>query len=192
MNLRPPGYEPPRFGTGVPPHSAGTHALSQIGARPLHLGGIRWHRCGTRMLAERLQRRVDLQVDAFDLGRRHGLGQQVGRLRERRRASPRTRRPDPCERPTSLLPMLPCSSPVSTGASPSPEIATDCRRRSLRRLTTRNADNLVRTPATGQPRARRLVLRRRARRASARIARAAFLPGPPVTPPPGCVPAPHM
>ena len=42
------------------------------------------------------------------------------------------------------------------------------------------------------PRARRLVLRRRARRASARIARAAFLPGPPVTPPPGCVPAPHM
>jgi hypothetical protein len=50
--------------------------------------------------------------------------------------------------------MLSCSSPVSTGASPSPEIATDSRRRSLRRLTTRSAGNLVRTPTTGQHRVR--------------------------------------
>ena len=55
------------------------------------------------------------------------------------------------------------------------------RRRSTRRFRYASA-----------PRARRLVLRRRARRASARIARAAFLPGPPVTPPPGCAPAPQM
>jgi hypothetical protein len=41
------------------------------------------------------------------------------------------------------------------------------------------------------PPARRLPLRRRARRASARIACAAFRPGPPVTPPPGCAPAPQ-
>jgi hypothetical protein len=37
---------------------------------------------------------------------------------------------------------------------PPPEIATDCRRGSLRRLTTRNAGNLVHTPATGPHRVR--------------------------------------
>jgi len=37
----------------------------------------------------------------------------------------------------------------------------------------------------------RLAKRRLARRASATIAFAAFLPGPPVIPPPGWAPAPH-
>ena len=112
-------------------------------------------------------------------------------------ASPRTRRPDPCERPRSLLLMFSSSSPVSAGALTSPDIPTDRRRRSLRRLTTRSAATSRRQFRRDArygfaPRARRIVLRRRARPTSARTARAAFLPGPPVTPPPGCAPAPHM
>jgi hypothetical protein len=51
----------------------------------------------------------------------------------------------------------PCVRQLESGERrrlPAPEIATDCRRRSFRRLTTRNAGNFVRTPATRPHRVR--------------------------------------
>jgi site-specific DNA recombinase len=41
LNLRPPGYEPPRFCTRVPPYSAEMQISSRNGPPPLHLGGTR-------------------------------------------------------------------------------------------------------------------------------------------------------
>ena len=80
---------------------------------------------------------------------------------------------------------------LARGARPDPALPAAVGASGRRDRRWRHHRHLRGTHASA-PRARRLVLRRRARRASARIARAAFLPGPPVTPPPGCVPAPHM
>jgi hypothetical protein len=57
LNLRPPGYEPPRSCTRMPPCSAETPAPSQFSAAAVHLGGTPWHRRGSPLLAERLQPR---------------------------------------------------------------------------------------------------------------------------------------
>ena len=78
LTLRPPGYEPPRLCTRVPPYSAEMQSGSRIRPRPLHLGGTRSHHCGSAMLAERLQREPIPTLAGHHL---HGKGRRFESIR---------------------------------------------------------------------------------------------------------------
>jgi hypothetical protein len=62
LNLRPPGYEPPRFRIHVPPYSVQMQARSPIRPSAVALGGTRLHQRGSAALAECLQPRRRLML----------------------------------------------------------------------------------------------------------------------------------
>ena len=94
MNLRPPGYEPPRLCTRVPPYSAEMQNRSQFSAAAVHLGGTQLHRCGSLMLAERLQRGdVAVCLSAWLGSGMRASNDRLGEGRPRARVDPHAREP---------------------------------------------------------------------------------------------------